>query len=117
MSTVLDKYLPTECILSSNELEHIFLCHPRFGESVRRDGVRWFADDTVLQQHYDYLTLPCRGRCNIQKAIDMVSNSGLVIPVPDMRTLRIGQERFAITALVGECPTCKVVHAARSLPT
>lgn len=108
-------HAPTECILSQHELEHIFLCHPKFGESVRKNGVRWYADDTVMQHHYDHLTLPCRGKCNIQKAVSLIAARG-PIQIPDMRTLNIGMERFAVTVLVGECPACKVVHAARSLP-
>lgn len=112
--TALATYQPTECILSQRDLEHIFLCHPKFGESVRRNGVRWCADDTVLQHHYDHIAVPCRGQCNIPKAISMFAGTGQ-IQIPDMRTLNIGVERFAMTALVGECPVCKVVHAARSL--
>ncbi len=108
-------YGPTECILSQEHLEHIAVCHPKFGPMIARQGIRWYADDTVLQDHYSHITVPCRGKCNIQRAIRYFG--GVVPEIPSMQVLNLGLERFQMTMMLGECPVCRVIHAARSLPS
>lgn len=105
---------PIEVVLSLHECNHIALCHPRFGQSIEKDGIRWFQNGDVLEHSWDVLTLPCRGRCNVPLAISMVTDPG-PIEIPDFKTLNLKMEHFSVSFLMGECPTCKVVHAARSI--
>ena len=102
----------TQCILSQEHSEHIALCHPKFGPMIAQRGIRWYADDTVPQR-YSCVTVPCRGNCNVQQAVHFMEQYPMEIP--DMRTLSLGLERFAMEMWLGACPKCGVVHSARSL--
>lgn len=105
---------PIEVILSISELEHIALCHPRYGQQVQKNGIRWFNDGTIIQYPWESIPLPCRGECNKQKAIFSVFEDQPL--TEDMiQTLQIGTERFSISFLLGECPICRVIHAARAI--
>lgn len=112
--TNLAPYAPIECILSQRDLEHIALCHPKFGPMIARRGIRWSVDDSSLPHPFSTVSLVCRGDCNKTKAIQMISTGNIDI-MDTIYTLNISQERFGVTMLLGECPKCKVIHAARSL--